>query len=177
MTTHHLFHQLRILLPRTIPGLCQSSGLVTRRCSPAATLVSRNHFLDARDKDHEEKSKTLVISHQQLFDELAAKEKSKRTFVKALSIYLKRHGVQRRGHVEFIYASLNQMKEFGVEKDIDVYKEIIGLFPKGKMQAMSVWQSELMHYPKQQQCLIDILEKMEINGLWYFIIFCGKCSV
>ena len=165
MAARHILAGVRLLLPRTITKIYDRSAVLTSRCLPTVTVISRSHFLDARDKDHEEKSKSLIISHQQLFEELAAKEKNKRTFVKALSIYLKRHGVHRRGHVEFIYASLDKMKEFGVERDIDVYKQIIGLFPKGKMRVTSVWQSELMHYPKQQQCLIDILEQMEVNGL------------
>ena len=165
MSARHMFSQLRLLLLHAVPQMQERSSVVMRMCLPSVTVITRSHFLDARDKDHEEKSKSLIVTHQQLFDELAAKEKSKRTFVKALSIYLKCHGVQRRGHVEFIYASLDKMKQFGVEKDIDVYKQIIGLFPKGKMRATSVWQSELMHYPKQQECMIDILERMEVNGL------------
>ena len=89
------------------------------------------------------------------------------TFKAAIAKYLKVQGVYRRGHVEFIYASLNKMTMFGVHKELSIYKALIDLFPKEKMVVQSVWQVEMMHYPKQQQCCIDILEKMEFNGQLY----------
>lgn len=46
----------------------------------------------------------------------------------------------------------------------DTYKKIIDIFPKGKMIASNMFQVEFMHYPKQQQCGIDILEQMEHYG-------------
>ena len=41
----------------------------------------------------------------------------------------------------------------------------------------NVFQAEFMHYPKQQQCAIDLLEKMEDNGtniLFFFWCFENK---
>lgn len=38
------------------------------------------------------------------------------------------------------------------------------MFPKGKMISSNMFQVEFMHYPKQQQCGIDILEQMENYG-------------
>lgn len=35
----------------------------------------------------------------------------------------------------------------------------------GKMIAQNMFQVEFMHYPKQQQCAIDVLEQMEDNGV------------
>uniref|UniRef100_A0A1B0G104 Evolutionarily conserved signaling intermediate in Toll pathway, mitochondrial n=1 Tax=Glossina morsitans morsitans TaxID=37546 RepID=A0A1B0G104_GLOMM len=40
--------------------------------------------------------------------------------------------IRRRNHVEFIYAALKHMAEFGVERDLDVYKALINVLPKGK---------------------------------------------
>lgn len=31
------------------------------------------------------------------------------------------------------------------------------------------WQAEFFHYPKQQNCIVDLLEQMEENGLSYCI--------
>lgn len=73
--------------------------------------------------------------------------------------------VHRRNHVEFIYAALRNMEEFGVHKDIEVYKALINVMPKGKFIPTNVFQAEFMHYPKQQQCIIDLLEQMEDNGV------------
>ena len=33
--------------------------------------------------------------------------------------------------------------------------------PKGKMIATNQFQAMFMHYPRQQQCAIDVLEQME----------------
>ncbi|KAK8749243.1 hypothetical protein OTU49_015751 [Cherax quadricarinatus] len=37
--------------------------------------------------------------------------------------------------------------------------------PKGKMIPRNVFQVEFMHYPKHQQCAIDCLDQMELNGV------------
>lgn len=70
----------------------------------------------------------------------------------------------RRNHVEFIYAALKNMDAFGVQKDLATYKALINVMPKGKFIPQNIFQAEFMHYPKQQQCIIDLLEKMEDNG-------------
>ena len=122
------------------------------------------HWLDARDKDHEKKMSELTVRQGSLFDEAAKKARNKETFKAALQLYIKRHGVYRRGHVEFMYAALERMREFQVHRDIEAYKALIDIFPKEKMVPRSIWQVEMMHYPKQQQCCIDILDEMEYNG-------------
>lgn len=138
----------------------QSPGLYTSQ-KRSATM------LDARDPDHEKKQKQLTVQHGELFESLAQKRaKNKETFQAALDIYLKRQGVYRRGHVEFMYAAMDKMKMFSVHRDIDTYRKILDLFPKYKMVPQTTWQYEMQHYPKQQQCCIDILDKMEQNGQW-----------
>ncbi|VVD00814.1 unnamed protein product [Leptidea sinapis] len=72
---------------------------------------------------------------------------------------------RRRGHVEFIYAALSRMKEFGVQKDLEVYKALIDVLPKGKFIPTNIFQAEFLHYPKQQQCAVDLLEQMEDNAV------------
>ena len=89
--------------------------------------------------------------------------KSKETFLAAINMFYTRD-VHRRGQVEFIYSALEYMEVFGVNHDIHAYKAILDVFPKGKMIATNMWQVEFMHYPKHQQCAIDLLEKMEQNG-------------
>jgi signaling intermediate in Toll pathway protein len=56
------------------------------------------------------------------------------------------------------------MEEFGVHRDLEAYKDIIDILPKGKYIPTNMFQAEFMHYPKQQQCIIDVLEQMENNG-------------
>lgn len=76
--------------------------------------------------------------------------------------------IHRRNHVEFIYAAMKNMEEFGVHKDLSVYKALTDVMPKGKFIPTNIFQAEFQHYPKQQQCIIDLLEKMEDNGRFDF---------
>ncbi|GJQ65143.1 hypothetical protein Trydic_g7286 [Trypoxylus dichotomus] len=57
------------------------------------------------------------------------------------------------------------MEAYGVHKDLEVYKSLIDVLPKGKFISQNIYQAEFMHYPKQQQCAIDLLEQMEDNGV------------
>ncbi|GLV45109.1 ECSIT [Carabus blaptoides fortunei] len=57
------------------------------------------------------------------------------------------------------------MESFSVHKDLEVYKSLIDVLPKGKFIPTNIFQAEFMHYPKQQQCAIDLLQQMEDNGV------------
>lgn len=96
------------------------------------------------------------------FDQITIKNRE--TFINMLHMFVDRDK-HRRHHVEFIYQALKQMKEFGVERDIEVYKEIMHVFPKGKMIPTNMFQAEFFHYPKHQDCAIFLLDQMEYNGL------------
>lgn len=96
------------------------------------------------------------------FDEISLKNRE--TFISMLHMFVDRDK-HRRHHVEFIYQALKHMKEFGVERDIEVYKEIMNIFPKGKMVPTNMFQAEFFHYPKHQDCAIFLLDQMEYNGL------------
>lgn len=91
-------------------------------------------------------------------------KKNKNTYLEMVKLFSERD-VHRRGHVEFIYSALKHMEMFGVQRDLEVYKSLIEVFPKGKFIPQNIFQSEFMHYPKQQQCAIDLLEQMEDNGV------------
>lgn len=91
---------------------------------------------------------------------LIAKTKDKNTYLEAIKLFETREK-RRRGHVEFIYAALARMQDFGVDKDLEAYKALIDVLPKGKLLPDNIFQSEFMHYPKQQQCAVDLLEQME----------------
>ena len=49
----------------------------------------------------------------------------------ALEIYKKRNP-RGRGAVEFILVALKNMKSYGVERDLEVYKSLMDILPKGK---------------------------------------------
>ncbi|KOB76834.1 Ecsit (Evolutionarily conserved signaling intermediate in toll pathways) [Operophtera brumata] len=93
---------------------------------------------------------------------LIAKKKDKNTYLQAIKLFETREK-RRRGHVEFIYAALTRMEDFGVHKDLEAYKSLVDVLPKGKFIPTNIFQAEFMHYPKQQQCAVDLLEQMEDN--------------
>lgn len=137
------------------------------------------------DKDHNEnenenqteneEDKSKQYNHDQQVDkDLMVRgnfeqltHKNRESFLSMLHLFVERD-VHRRHHVEFIYAALKHMKEFGVERDLDVYKEILDIMPKGKFVATNILQAEFMHYPKHQDCAIFLLNEMEYNGLFHF---------
>ncbi|KAJ8946801.1 hypothetical protein NQ314_008785 [Rhamnusium bicolor] len=104
-----------------------------------------------------------ALVHRNAFQEVD--NKNKNTYLEMVKIFINRDNVYRRGHVEFIYSALKNMEEFGVQKDLEVYKALIDVLPKGKFIPTNMFQVEFMHYPKQQQCIIDLLEQMEENGV------------
>uniref|UniRef100_A0A8D0GCM6 Evolutionarily conserved signaling intermediate in Toll pathway, mitochondrial n=1 Tax=Sphenodon punctatus TaxID=8508 RepID=A0A8D0GCM6_SPHPU len=90
--------------------------------------------------------------------------RTKATFQKVVEVFCKRD-IRRRGHVEFIYMALKKMPEFGVEKDIAVYNKILDVFPKEIFVARNFIQRMFNHYPRQQECAIELLEQMESYGI------------
>lgn len=105
--------------------------------------------------------KNLMI--QGSFEQL--QHKNKDTYLDMIKVFQNRTDNRRRNHVEFIYAALKNMSKFGVNKDLVVYKALIDVMPKGKFIPQNAMQVEFQHYPKQQQCMIDLLEQMEDNGV------------
>ena len=140
--------------------------------SPHSTVIIRHFHVSLSKNTHDQKSlethDKLTIRSTDIFNELTKKRAAdKVTFQKAIKIYISKESVYRRGHVEFIYASLSRMKEFGCHRDLEMYKKILEVFPEKKMIPKSAWQVEMMHYPRQQQCAIDVMEQMENNGHYF----------
>lgn len=123
-----------------------------------STRILKLHNTPILKKDENIQDRELVLH---LFDNV--KEKSKKTYVQMIDIF-DNQDLRKRNLVEFIYSALKNMEEYGVEKDLEVYKQLINIMPKGKYVPTNMFQAEFMHYPKQQQCIIDVLEQMENNG-------------
>lgn len=112
--------------------------------------------------DNKKRDKSL-ITHDDLFEHVAKEAKTKATFNKVVDIFTKRNK-RRRGHVEFIYAALKKMPEFGVERDRDVYNKLLDVFPKEVFVPKNFIQRMFNHYPRQQECGVQLLEQMENYG-------------
>ncbi|XP_068130380.1 evolutionarily conserved signaling intermediate in Toll pathway, mitochondrial [Hyperolius riggenbachi] len=96
--------------------------------------------------------------------EFAKQQKDKASFVQVLEVFC-RADVRRRGHVEMIEAALKFMPYFGVEKDLEVYNKILDVFPKEVFIPKNFIQVLFLHYPRQQECAIKVLDQMETNGI------------
>lgn len=92
------------------------------------------------------------------------KKNKKDTFLDVLHMYTNEPD-RKTGHVQFVYAAMKYMDEYGVNEDLEIYKAVLNTMPKGRYAARTLLQAEFMHYPREQQCIIDLLDKMESNGI------------
>jgi evolutionarily conserved signaling intermediate in Toll pathway len=113
-----------------------------------------------REEKHDQFVKRAMILKGSFEQEI---NKDKTSYLDMIKIF-ETKDKHRRNHVEFIYAALKNMEDYGVHKDLAVYKALVDVMPKGKFIPTNIFQAEFQHYPKQQQCIIDLLEQMEDNG-------------
>lgn len=116
-------------------------------------------------KEDDKKRNKSLLTYDDLFEQVAKEVKTKATFNRVVDIFIKRD-VRRRGHVEFIYAALKKMPEFGVERDLVVYNKLLDVFPKEVFVPRNFIQRMFNHYPRQQECGVQLLEQMENYGGW-----------
>lgn len=122
--------------------------------------ISFRFYSNENDESNKEYFNTALTLHS--FDE--KESKSKDTYLEVLRKYEGQPG-RHTERVQFMYAALKYMDEFGVDKDLECYKKLLDCFPKGKMLPRNRIQAAFMHYPKEQKCAICILDKMEDNGV------------
>ncbi|XP_008584747.1 PREDICTED: evolutionarily conserved signaling intermediate in Toll pathway, mitochondrial isoform X2 [Galeopterus variegatus] len=102
--------------------------------------------------------------HEELFRQAPAGERDKASFVRTVQNF-EQHNVHKRGHVDFIYLALRKMREYGVERDLAIYNRLLDVFPKEVFRPRNVIQRIFIHYPRQQECGIAVLEQMENHGV------------
>ncbi|XP_078046629.1 evolutionarily conserved signaling intermediate in Toll pathway, mitochondrial [Augochlora pura] len=91
-----------------------------------------------------------------------AERKEKQAFLDVVHMYSKETTL-RTGQAEFIIHAMKYMDEFGVNKDLEVYKALMDVFPKGHYIPTNKYQIMLYHFPKQQDTALRLLQKMESN--------------
>ncbi|XP_055875656.1 evolutionarily conserved signaling intermediate in Toll pathway, mitochondrial-like isoform X3 [Biomphalaria glabrata] len=137
----------------------------------ARQMNLKNQVIDSSLPNHDpqritSESRKLEVKAKSLLKQIAnEKGTDKAAFLYAINTYISQETLYRRGAVEFIYSAMHEMKTFGVNRDLTAYKALLQVFPEGKMIPRNIWQVEFMHYPRQQQCGIDMLEQMEVNGV------------
>ncbi|XP_067833912.1 evolutionarily conserved signaling intermediate in Toll pathway, mitochondrial, partial [Heptranchias perlo] len=105
-----------------------------------------------------------LVTYEDLFEKALGGPRGKPTFDRVLRTFRGRD-VRRRGHVEFIYTALRKMPEFGVERELAVYNNLLDVFPKEVFVPRNYIQRMFNHYPRQQECAVQVLEQMENYGV------------
>jgi len=119
---------------------------------------------EEEEGDDGKKKDRSLVAHDNIFERVAKDVKTKANFNKVVDVFLKKD-IRRRGHVEFIYAALSKMPDFGVERDLAVYNKLLDVFPKEVFVPRNFIQRMFNHYPRQQECAIQLLEQMENYGI------------
>lgn len=138
-------------LVKRIPNLLLTTGI------PKNSKFLRFAFVNHFHNGHilYDKNDTKLPAHP-----FSGVKKDKSSFLDIVNKYSK-ESTLRKGQAEFILYALKYMDEFGVNKDIEVYKALLNIFPKGTYVTTNRYQ--LMHYPKQQDTALRLLAKMEEN--------------
>ncbi|XP_067117596.1 evolutionarily conserved signaling intermediate in Toll pathway, mitochondrial isoform X1 [Osmerus mordax] len=139
----------------------------TRRHFHGSPACAKNQPMTTDHGEEEEDGKRKnrsLVTHDDLFERASKDAKSKATFNRVVEVFTRRD-IRRRGHVEFIYAALKKMQEFGVERDIAVYNKLLDVFPKEVFVPRNFIQRMFNHYPRQQECGVQVLEQMENYGI------------
>ncbi|XP_057189831.1 evolutionarily conserved signaling intermediate in Toll pathway, mitochondrial [Triplophysa rosa] len=161
----------RVILPggpylhQQTVALQQSQVLRSFHCSAVCSTSQQDQKepKEASERETQSKDRTLV-THEDIFEKAAKNSKTKGNFNRVVDVFTK-NDIRRRGHVEFIYAALKQMPEFGVEQDITVYNKLLDVFPKEVFVPRNFIQRMFNHYPRQQECGVQLLEQMENYGI------------
>nr|XP_033781019.1 evolutionarily conserved signaling intermediate in Toll pathway, mitochondrial [Geotrypetes seraphini] len=140
------------------PNMCLSRGFRTSMRKPTSKPAPTK-----REEEAQPNPKSLV-TFEDPFKRFDQDCRNKATFSHVLNVFCKKD-VRRRGHVEFIYAALQKMPEFGVERDLRVYNALLDIFPKEVFVPQNSIQRMFNHYPRQQECGVQVLEQMERYGI------------
>nr|XP_006124812.2 evolutionarily conserved signaling intermediate in Toll pathway, mitochondrial [Pelodiscus sinensis] len=116
-----------------------------------------------QEKDGESRDGSLVPL-EELFERACKGERNKAAFTRAVELFCQRD-VRRRGHIEFIYAALQKMPQFGVERELDVYNKILEVFPKEVFVPRNFIQRMFNHYPRQQECHLHLVSLPTYAGI------------
>lgn len=101
-------------------------------------------------------STTTVVAYQ--FETHQRKEKE--NFLRIIEQYKSKLRTDT-AYDHFIKTALKYMEDFGVHKDLEAYKKLIDVLPKGRYITRNKFQVMFDHYPAPQQLIMDLLSQME----------------
>lgn len=155
-----LIFQARVLkLANTSPQYLFQNG--PRRLAFGLDGLNRKPLRGMASSDAKEMKEKLDIEEEK--KELIV-AKPAEIFQKAFSDYYENGKfVSRISYVEFIDEALARFDELGLSRDLNAYKELLRVFPKGRYHPKK-WEIGPVNVP-QQQVVIRLLRKMEFNRL------------
>ena len=71
----------------------------------------------------------------------------------------------RRTHLKFINTALERVDEFGLQKNMQIYKDMLDLFPKGRFVNRTLFDALWPRRTPQMELALRILQKMEDEGI------------
>ncbi|KAM3725433.1 Evolutionarily conserved signaling intermediate in Toll pathway [Dirofilaria immitis] len=138
--------------------------LFESRCGILLYCKSVQYLAYRFASESSQKVRKELLPSEQSFNDVAVEFRTKQTFLNVIDNFYKKQ-VHARGHVEFINSALKYMKEYGLQKDLDIYKSLLNIFPKGPMIPQNVFQQRFLYYPQQQLCCVKLLDEMEWFGV------------
>ncbi len=83
-----------------------------------------------------------LVTHDDVFERAARDSKTKADFNRVVDVFNKKD-IRRRGHVEFIYAALKKMPEFGSRTRHMVYNQLLDVFSKRGVRATELHSEDV----------------------------------
>lgn len=147
------------------PPFSQVPSQIQRSLHSSSTAYTSDSSLVPRPPEPPKGARQAPSPYEELFGPPGSGDPGdKADFTRAVRTFCER-SVHRRGHVDFIYLALRQMPRYGVERDLAVYNMLLDVFPKEVFRPRNIIQRMFLHYPRQQECGLAVLEQMENYGL------------
>jgi signaling intermediate in Toll pathway protein len=110
-------------------------------------------------------SRPSELNHiDEQFKRIPKEDRNKATFNNAVAMF-QHNRMRATGHVEFLNTAVKYLKEYNLHKDLDTYKNLLNVFPKGPLIPKNMFQKMFQHFPLQQHCCVNILDTMEWHGV------------
>lgn len=122
------------------------------------TVVKRSSFF--RGNVEQKIDKVDIFAFRKAFRENRTKE----GFINVIHDFILRDRLLR-GHLSFIYTALEYIDAFGLEKDLNVYNELLEVLPKYKIVNRTLFDALWPKPYPQIDAGLDLLTKMEDNGV------------
>ncbi len=96
------------------------------------------------------------------FEHALQNKRNKEGFIEVVHNF-RRKDKRSRGHLGFIYTGIKYIHEFGLQKNLDAYNELLDVFPKDKFVNRTLLDALWPKPHPQIDCALELLTLMEDN--------------